>query len=179
MQEVTLVLEQNAHPLACTEQNLMSIIIDMRLQIQNLGGGKELACCICQLLGVLLCDSPRLILVELFDGEKQGPYMIKVLELQASEEIRKLFKSYVRLPAFPSPHIIEPNRRFLDHVQSQLLHGIEDGPLLGGWPWAYPCDGADLLSVGGLVNADRKSHALVPFVTTCGRGGNRANVALV
>ena len=136
LEEMSLVFEQDAISLPCTEQNGVGIIIDMRLRIQNLCGFEKLPSAICQLLSVRLGDPSQIVLLQFFLGEQQRPNMIKVLKFQPSEEVREGLEGNMWLPVRPCLSVIQSHRSLLNDMQSQLFHGVEDRPVLGGRAWA-------------------------------------------
>lgn len=179
VEKVSPVSKQHAHALPCTKQNLMSIIVHMGLQIQDLYGFKEFAGLVGQLLRVSLRDASHLILLQLFLGEEQGPDMIEVFKLHPCEEVREVLKGHMRLPCLPYSSIIEGNWGLLKDAQGELLHGIEKGPFLGGWTWTDTGDRRHSLLVRGEMNTDGESKSLVSLVPAGRRHRDGADVPFV
>ena len=155
----------------------MGILVDVGLQIQDFGWFKEFASLVGQLLGVTLSDAPELILLELLLGKKQRPDMVKILKLQASEQVREMLKGSMWFPCLPGPNLIQCNRSLLSDMESQVLQSKEESSFPSCWTRADACDTPCPLLVGGEVHTDSKGKALVPLVTACGSNGYGANVA--
>ena len=177
--EVGLVLDQDAHPLSSTQEDGMCIVINMGLKVKDLSGLKQLARPGSQLLSVCLSDAPHIILFQFLLGEQEGPNMIKVFKLQACKKVREGLKGHVRFPILPSSTIIQGNRGFLNDMKSQLFHGKESGTLPCGWPGADAGDGGNLLLAGGQMNTDCKGKTFAPLISTGLSRGNGADVAFV
>ena len=111
------LFEQNAHALSGAEKNLVSIVVNMSLEVKNRGGLKQFACLVGQLLSVSLSDPLHLILRQLLGGEKKWPHLAEIFIFHAFEQVRESLESRVRLPCLPNSSVIGRHRRLLNDTQ--------------------------------------------------------------